>query len=66
MTTPTYWDYLKLSELLSLQGGLEDDERRLAPDELHFIVVHQVYELWFKLILNELRPCRSSSTTSAA
>jgi tryptophan 2,3-dioxygenase len=58
VATPTYWDYLKLDELLSLQGGLEGDEKRLAPDELHFIVVHQVYELWFKLILNELRLAR--------
>ena len=56
--TPTYWDYLKLDRLLTLQGGLEEDEARLASDELHFIVVHQVYELWFKLILNELRLAR--------
>jgi tryptophan 2,3-dioxygenase len=55
---PTYWDYLRLSELLSLQGGLEDDESKLMSDELHFIVVHQVYELWFKLILRELRLAR--------
>lgn len=52
---PTYWDYLKLDRLLALQGGLEEDENRLQPDELHFIVVHQVYELWFKLVLRELR-----------
>jgi tryptophan 2,3-dioxygenase len=58
MTTPTYWDYLKLDRLLTLQGGLEEDESRLASDELHFIVVHQVYELWFKLILSELRLAR--------
>lgn len=55
---PTYWDYLKLDRLLNLQGGLEEDEAQLAPDELHFIVVHQVYELWFKLILRELRLAR--------
>ena len=42
---PTYWDYLKLDKLLAIQGGLEEDESRLMPDELHFIVVHQVYEL---------------------
>ena len=56
--TPTYWDYLKLDRLLELQGGLEEDEALLQPDELHFIVVHQVYELWFKLILSELRLAR--------
>jgi len=52
---PTYWDYLNLDRLLTLQGGLEADEAQLQPDELHFIVVHQVYELWFKLVLRELR-----------
>ncbi|TPW10641.1 MAG: tryptophan 23-dioxygenase, partial [bacterium] len=47
----TYAQYLKLDELLSLQ------EARSAPaehDELLFIVIHQVYELWFKLLLHEL------------
>lgn len=56
--TPTYWEYLGLDQLLSLQGGLDGDESRLMPDELHFIVVHQVFELWFKLILRELRLAR--------
>lgn len=55
---PTYWDYLKLDRLLSSQGGLEDDESQLMPDELHFIIVHQVFELWFKLILRETRLAR--------
>jgi len=58
MSAPTYWDYLRLSELLGLQGGLEDDEAQLMPDELHFIVVHQVFELWFKLTMRELRLAR--------
>jgi tryptophan 2,3-dioxygenase len=55
---PTYWDYLKLDRLLALQTGLGDDDAALASDELHFIVVHQVYELWFKLVLRELRLAR--------
>lgn len=54
----TYWDYLNLADLLRLQGGLERDEDALLPDELHFIVVHQTYELWFKLILRSLRSAR--------
>jgi tryptophan 2,3-dioxygenase len=58
MSGPTYWDYLRLDQLLGLQGGLEDDESHLMPDELHFIVVHQVFELWFKLSLRELRLAR--------
>jgi len=55
---PNYWDYLRLQDLLSLQGGLEDDSSKLMPDELHFIIVHQVFELWFKLVLRELRLAR--------
>ncbi len=57
-TVPTYWDYLKVDQLLDLQGGLDDDESQLLPDELHFIVVHQTLELWFKLVLSELRLAR--------
>jgi tryptophan 2,3-dioxygenase len=45
---PTYWHYLKLDRLLDLQSGLGEDDGGLMSDELHFIVVHQVYELWFK------------------
>jgi tryptophan 2,3-dioxygenase len=58
MSAPTYWDYLRLDRLLALQGGLEDDEALLMPDELHFIIVHQAFELWFKLSLRELRLAR--------
>jgi tryptophan 2,3-dioxygenase len=54
----TYWDYLRLPELLELQGGLEGNDAELSEDELHFIVVHQVFELWFKLMLRELRLAR--------
>ena len=47
----TYSRYLKTDELLSLQEPLS-----AAPehDEMLFIVIHQVYELWFKQILHEL------------
>lgn len=55
---PNYWDYLRLPGLLGLQSGLDADERHMSPDELHFIVVHQVFELWFKLLLSELRLAR--------
>src|SRR5262245_26644039 len=53
-----YSDYLRLKELLALQGGVSGDEKQLAADELLFIVVHQVDELWFKLILRELERVR--------
>lgn len=58
MATNNYWDYLKLDKLLSLQGGIEGDETALMPDEQHFIIVHQAFELWFKLTLRELRLAR--------
>ena len=50
----SYWDYIRVDELLRLQGGVEGDERRLANHEVVFITVHQVFELWFKLVLREL------------
>ena len=54
----TYWDYLQLPDLLTLQDGFETSEEDLRPDELHFILVHQTMELWFKLLLSEVRLAR--------
>ena len=51
----TYWDYLHLPDLLNLQHGIDTKDSELAQDEIHFIMVHQVFELWFKLTLHELR-----------
>jgi tryptophan 2,3-dioxygenase len=48
---PTYGEYLKLDELLDLQHPLS---RAPEHDEMLFIVIHQVYELWFKEILHEM------------
>ena len=55
----TYWDYIKVEELLALQGGLEGDEANLQDEELLFITVHQVFELWFKLVRHELLAARN-------
>ena len=57
-TPPNYWDYIRVEELLALQRGLEGDEDALTNDEVLFITAHQVFELWFKLILRELRSLR--------
>jgi len=58
-TKPTnYWEYIRVEELLALQSGLDDDETELSNDEVLFITVHQVFELWFKLVLRELRSLR--------
>jgi tryptophan 2,3-dioxygenase len=47
----TYPHYLQLEGLLALQQPLSDGPEH---DEMLFIVIHQVYELWFKQILHEL------------
>jgi len=49
----SYGTYLKVPELLQLQKGLSQEH-----DELLFIVAHQVYELWFKVVLFELEAAR--------
>jgi tryptophan 2,3-dioxygenase len=51
---PTYWDYVKVEQILSLQQGLGEDEGELTNDEVMFIAIHQIDELWFKLALREL------------
>ena len=54
----TYGGYLQLEELLTLQDGPEGYSPLPSNDELHFIIVHQTFELWFKLILRELKEAR--------
>jgi tryptophan 2,3-dioxygenase len=44
----SYASYLRLDDLLSAQSPLTDSD-----DELLFVIIHQVYELWFKQILHE-------------
>jgi len=49
-STPiTYWDYIKTDSLLGLQN-----QRTTEPDEMVFIMYHQVNELLFKMILWEI------------
>lgn len=48
---PSYSDYLKLDQLLSLQQPASKGPEH---DETLFIIIHQVYELWFKEIVHEL------------
>jgi tryptophan 2,3-dioxygenase len=49
-----YATYLLIDDLLRLQRPITEG----AHDELLFIIVHQAYELWFKLILHELGTAR--------
>jgi tryptophan 2,3-dioxygenase len=52
----TYGSYLKIDELLSLQQPRSSGPEH---DEMLFIVIHQVYELWFKELLHELDHVRA-------
>jgi tryptophan 2,3-dioxygenase len=47
----TYESYLKVRQLIALQQVQSDPPEH---DETLFIIIHQVYELWFKLLLHEL------------
>jgi tryptophan 2,3-dioxygenase len=53
----TYGSYLQIGRLLELQQ-LESDPP--AHDELLFITIHQVYELWFKQLLHEVDAARDA------
>ncbi len=55
----TYGSYLQLPKLLSSQH-LESDPP--AHDELLFITIHQVYELWFQQLLHEAGTARDAMT----
>lgn len=46
----TYWDYIELDTLLSLQKP-----KTRFPDEVVFIMYHQITELYFKLSLREFQ-----------
>jgi tryptophan 2,3-dioxygenase len=47
----SYGSYLRVQEMLGMQQLRSDPAQH---DELLFIVIHQVYELWFKQILHEI------------
>ena len=51
MKVRSYGEYLKVPELLELQKTLSEPPHH---DETLFIIIHQVYELWFKQMLHEV------------
>src|SRR3954465_12278669 len=59
----TYGSYLRLGQLLDAQH-LESDPP--AHDELLFITIHQVYELWFQQLLHEAETVRDALVTTEA
>lgn len=56
----TYWDFIQTDALLSLQT-----QRTTLPDEMVFIMYHQVNELLFKMILWEINQVASNEEISA-
>ncbi|MEM1448269.1 MAG: tryptophan 2,3-dioxygenase family protein [Planctomycetota bacterium] len=58
----SYWDYIRVEELLGLQRGLAESHEDLQNEEVLFITVHQVYELWFQVILRDLKSARDLFT----
>ena len=56
----TYWDYIKTDALLNLQL-----QRTTLPDEMVFIMYHQVNELLFKMILWEIEQIAHHKTLTA-
>ncbi|MBD2756512.1 tryptophan 2,3-dioxygenase family protein [Spirosoma validum] len=56
----TYWDYIHLETLLSLQNP-----KTSQPDELVFVTYHQITELYFKLILHEIAQIANAGMLTA-
>ncbi|MFL6193073.1 MAG: tryptophan 2,3-dioxygenase [Thermoanaerobaculia bacterium] len=56
----TYTSYLRVDELLDLQTLASAAKGEAEHDEMLFIVIHQVYELWFKQVLHEVDLLRRS------
>jgi tryptophan 2,3-dioxygenase len=54
----SYGSYLKVPELLALQQPLSSPAEH---DELLFIVIHQVYELWFRQMIHEVEAVREAA-----
>ncbi len=57
----TYWDYIHLETLLSLQKP-----KTTYPDELIFVTYHQITELYFKLILHEIAQIADAEPLTSA
>jgi len=56
----TYWDYIHLDTLLSLQTP-----KTQIPDEEIFIMYHQITELYFKLCLHEYNQLKASDSLTS-
>jgi tryptophan 2,3-dioxygenase len=54
----TYGSYLRIPELLSLQVPQSSGKDGPEHDEMLFIIIHQVYELWFRQQIHETEELR--------
>ena len=61
-TSIHYHDYLQLDKLLDSQELMSEKAGNPAHDEMLFIVIHQVYELWFKEIIHDMTSVRDLFT----
>ena len=50
----TYSQYLQLDKILDAHAPLSDKLEEPIHDETLFIIIHQIYELWFKQIIHEI------------
>lgn len=57
----TYWTYLQLDKVLDAQTPRSQPAEH---DEMLFIIIHQTYELWFKLLLHELDKVKRDFTAN--
>jgi len=62
VATLTYGSYLQIDELLALQHPQSDPPQH---DEMLFIIIHQVYELWFKQLLHEIEAAKRNLDENA-
>ena len=51
---PTYSKYLQLNKILDAQDRRSKVLDKPIHDEMLFIIIHQIYELWFKQIIHEI------------
>ncbi|KAB7495946.1 Tryptophan 2,3-dioxygenase [Armadillidium nasatum] len=54
----TYSSYLQLDKILTAQHMISEEDGKQVHDEHLFIVIHQVYELWFKQVIFEIDSIR--------
>ena len=59
MDEPYYHDFLQLDKILNSQHPRSFEKIEDGNDEMLFIIIHQVYELWFKQIIFELDVVRN-------